>query len=538
MKKNNNISKNSIVMQGSILVMASIIVRLIGFIYRIPLVRMLGDEGMGYYSVAFQIYSFVLVISSYGIPIAVSKLISAKISLGEHKNAHHIFKGALLFALISGGIGASVIWFGADFFANMMNTPLAANALRVLAPTILIVAFLGVLRGYFQGMNTMVPTALSQIIEQVLNAVISILAAWLLIGSGLHWGAAGGTIGTGVGALFGLLFMIVIYMMIRPMLKRKQAYDSSTQAEGFLTLQKTISLTIVPIILGTTVFQLTNIMDAYMFNSALAFQGFTENQVASYYGILDGKYKVIINLPISLGSALAAATVPSIATSLVSGHKKEINHKVNIAIRFIMLIAIPAAVGALIMARPILMLLFNETNPAVANMLRIGSITIVFFCLSTISVGILQGLDRITLPVKHSAIAMSIKIVVNILLLFVLQMDLYGIIISNIIFSVISAYLNLKAVKKITGIKLNIKKAFIMPLICSSIMGIVVFAMHQLLYYITNIDKLSTVSAIVVGIGVYGILVIKTNTINKRELLSVPLGHKILKICLKLKIID
>ncbi|TCT17062.1 stage V sporulation protein B [Natranaerovirga pectinivora] len=529
---------NSIVKQGSILVMSSIIVRLIGFFYRVPLYNMLGDEGVALYSNAYDVYSLLLIISSYGIPIAVSKLVASKLSNKEYNNAHRVFKLSLLFAFISGSIASLIVWFGAEFITReIVNIPLAAIPLKALSPTILIVSILGVFRGYFQGMNTMVPTALSQIIEQILNAIVSVVAAASLLSMGIEFGSAGGTIGTGVGALTGLIFMISIYLLIRPKINRRLARDTKTIEISTINLSKMIALTIVPIVIGTTVINLTNFLDNVMFNQSLGFRGYTDSDIRLLSGILNGKYKLIITFPISIGSALAAATVPSIASSLNNSFK-DINRKIDVAIRFLMLIAIPSAFGILTLAGPILNLVFrDESTIEVVRLLQLGSVSIIFFCLSTIAIGILQGLDRIKLPIKHSVISMTIKMIINFIFFFVLRLSLFAMIVSNIIFSIISAYLNLKAVKKITKLNINIKKAFILPSVSATIMGVIVFLVYNITHYIVKSNAISTLVAIAFGIATYGILIIKTKAINENELLGLPQGGKLVKLCYKFRLL-
>lgn len=220
-------NEKNFLIQGSILAIAGVITKLIGAFYRIPLLNIIGTEGNGYYSVAFSIYSVALMLTSYSLPLAVSKLVSARVAVGEYKNANKIFRGAMTFALLAGGIVSLLVFFGADFIATtIMHLDMSAYALRVLAPCILIVALLGVLRGFFQGMGSMIPTAISQVIEQIVNAVISIAGAYLLFNAGRAVGrpeatifgsayaAAGGTLGTVLGALSALIFCRIHFSRI------------------------------------------------------------------------------------------------------------------------------------------------------------------------------------------------------------------------------------------------------------------------------------------------------------------------------------
>lgn len=218
-------SESGFLVQGSILAIASIISRIIGLLYRVPLTAIIGNNGNSYYSCAYEIYSMLLLISSYSLPMAVSKLVSARVAKGDFKNAFKVFKGAFLFAVCSGIVAMLIVFFGAEMITRLMKTPLSIFALKVLAPTLVVMAVLGVMRGFFQGLGTMMPSAVSQIIEQIINAIVSVWAAYLLadygnkvgavLGNGedyaAAYGAAGGTLGTALGAVFALLFSIFVF---------------------------------------------------------------------------------------------------------------------------------------------------------------------------------------------------------------------------------------------------------------------------------------------------------------------------------------
>ncbi len=214
-------NKRNFLVHGGILAMAGILVRIIGMFYRIPLVNIIGSDGNGIYGAAYNVYNIMLVLSAYGLPMAVSKLVSAKFVAKQFKNAASIFKCALIFATCTGGIAALLLFFGADFIENVFykGVPGMAIPLRILAPTIFFVAILGVMRGFYQGQGTMIPTAVSQIAEQIVNAAVSLLAGYFLIqayqssANTAAYGAAGATLGTAMGALTALIFLIVLYLI-------------------------------------------------------------------------------------------------------------------------------------------------------------------------------------------------------------------------------------------------------------------------------------------------------------------------------------
>ncbi|MBP5385217.1 MAG: oligosaccharide flippase family protein, partial [Lachnospiraceae bacterium] len=271
---------SNFIIQGGILAITGIISRLIGLLYRMPLQRTIGDAGMGYYAAAFQIYSIMLIISSYSLPTAVSKLVAARIARGHFRNARKIYRGALMFALLSGGATGLIVLFGADSLAgSVMSLPKSAIALRMLAPTLLVVALMGVIRGYFQGMGSMMPTAFSQLVEQIVNAIVSVIAAIVLFSYGervaalLHepefapaWGAAGGTLGTGAGALAGLLILAFMLVSHNRSYNRNISKDPQKSTEEYGKIFRVLILTILPIILSTTIYNISDTLDQCIFN--------------------------------------------------------------------------------------------------------------------------------------------------------------------------------------------------------------------------------------------------------------------------------
>ena len=198
----------SFVVQAAILASASLIVRFIGFLYRMPITELIGDEGNGIYNAGYQIYTFLLILSSAGLPAAISRLVSTRIAKGEYANAHRVFRVAMAFAATLGSIGMVLLFVFAEQFAAIGGIAESVYSIRTLAPTLLIVSIMSVYRGYLQGLNIMVPTAVSQIVEQIFNAVFSVYLAWILVKQSLPLGAAGGTAGTGIEALAGLLGII------------------------------------------------------------------------------------------------------------------------------------------------------------------------------------------------------------------------------------------------------------------------------------------------------------------------------------------
>lgn len=552
---------NSFMVQGSILAAASLIVRMIGLIYRIPMIRIIGNEGSGIYQYAFEVYNIVLILSSYSLPLAVSKLVAARGINKEHKNAYRIFLSALCFAIAVGLIATLVVYFGADFFSLAVSKHSnVALPLRVLAPTIFVFSVMGVLRGFFQGKNTMIPTAVSQVLEQVVNAVVSVVAAYLLMKNYMDsanvasYGAAGGTLGTFIGAVVGLMFLLFVFLLYRPILNRQMKNDTTQVKETYGDIFKLLLLTISPIILSQTVYQVSGVIDGSLFSHIMATKGVTtfdqavlKNSVIgqlytggytdSLYGIYGGKYKLLTNLPVAIATAIGAAIVVSITVAMTRGLEGAIRNKVHSAIKFNMILAIPSAVGMGVLASPIMQMLFGDTDQLPANFLRLGAISIVFYALSTVSSAILQGINKLRIPVINSAISLGIHILLVIGLLKYTTMSTYALVIGNVTFALVVCILNWISIEKYLSYRQEILTTFIIPTISAGLMGVATYFAYQGLLLWTGSNLAATIISIFVAFLVYFILLIFLKGINEEELRALPKGEVLIRALRKLHLL-
>jgi stage V sporulation protein B len=427
-----------------------------------------------------------------------------------------------------------------------MSLKLSAYALRVLAPGLFIVAVMGVIRGFFQGMGTMVPTAASQIIEQIVNAIVSIIGASYLIQMAKEiketaanpslpfaYGAAGGTLGTVSGALIGLVFLLILFKVYYPSMKRKVARDKGHDLEGYGQIYQVLFLTIAPVILSTAIYNISETLDQGIFSNIMISQGHSDKETAELLGMFTGKYNTLINIPLAVANALSASLIPSLTATVASGTKKQVNEKINMVIRFSMVIAIPCAVGFLVMGEPILDLLYSGNIAIPAKMLQLGAITVVFYCLSTVTNGILQGVNKMTTPVKHGAISLVLHLIALFIMLVVFKWGIYAVVAGNIVFSFCMCILNSCALKRATKYTQEIQKTFIVPIEAAAIMGVITFAaffgMNALLP-----KAIATLVALVIAIAVYGVALIKLGALFPDEVKALPKGHKIYSLFVKL----
>ena len=542
-------SESNFLVQGSILAIASMVSRVIGLLYRIPMTNIIGDHGNSYYSAAFEIYNILLIISAYSLPLAVSKLVSARVSKGQRRNAYRIVKGALVFACGTGLIATLILYFGASFFSNLLKTPLSIFALKVLAPTILVVAILGVLRGFFQGLGTMMPSAVSQIIEQIMNAAVSIAAAYILFGYGARigavlgnsdeygsaYGAAGGTLGTNIGALSALLFIGVLFIAYRQIFKRQMRRDTTRKVESYQTIFRVLILTIVPVLLSTTVYNISAFLDQAIFKNVAVLQGFSSDQIDDWWGVFSGKYKTIINIPISIASALAASSVPMLSAAYSRKDRQSVRSQINVSIRFIMVIAFPCTIGIGVLAAPILKLLrlYGTTGELATSLLQTGAIAILFYALSTLSNGLLQGINRMKEPVKNAAIALVLHIACLLFFLFVLRLNIYAVIYSNALFAFFMCILNAASLRRYSGYHQEVAKTFMVPFISSVVMGISVFGVYHGMMLILHNNSISTLVAIVIGVAIYAVMMLLLKGLTEDELRKFPKGNVLIRLAKK-----
>lgn len=545
-------SSTGFLVQGSILAAASLISRIIGLVYRIPLTNIIGDTGNDYYGTAFEIYNILLIISSYSLPLAVSKLVSANISKGRKRNVYRILKCALVFASITGTLAALILFFGADFITTtIMKTPFSIFAVKVLVPVLVIVAILGVMRGFFQGLGTMMPSAVSQILEQIANAVVSVWAAYVLFSYGTKvgavlgnsdnyaaaYGAAGGTIGTGVGALVGLLFALFVLLIYLKVFKRQMKKERKANVDSYSEIFKVLAITIVPVLLSTTIYNCNSLIDMSVFKNIAFFQGYSQHEYSTWNGIYSGKCRTLINVPISIASALAASSVPALTAAYANGRREEAIKQIGTATRFIMVVSFPCAAGIGVLASPILQLIFHDSSDLAARLLQISSVSVLFFSLSTLSNGLLQGMNRMKEPVRNAITALILHLLLLVGLMFGLKLNIYAVVISNASFGLIMSLLNARSIQKYSGYRQEIKKTFLVPAISSAGMGIVVWLVYKLLFYVFRINAVATVISILAGAVVYAVLLLLLKGLNEREILRFPKGRLLVKLARKMRLL-
>jgi stage V sporulation protein B len=548
---NQSKTKDNFLAQAGILAAAGILSRIIGLLYKSPLVAVIGKTGFGYYHAAYGFYTIVLLVSSYSIPSAISKLIAPKLAVREYRNAHRLFYCALGYVLVVGMIAGLFLFFCAGWFVEEQAVPV----LRMFAPTIFFYGILGVLRGYFQAHRSMVQTSFSQILEQIANAVVSIGGAWLLIKMGTAGvtagtdmegkravlGAMGSALGTGMGVLAGLIFMWGVYLLNRRMILKRVQRDAHENIDSYGRMIRMISLIVTPFILSTAIYNLNSTVVSYLYTKLIPNLRALDSdlQYANYgtYGVA----VTVFNIPIAFATAMASAMIPSVAQASASGDIEKTKEKITSAVKATMIISIPAAVGLFALAKPIIYILFPSSGEddvtLAAKLLMVLAAAVVLYALSTLSNSILQGLGRVNIPVVNAGIALTIQSIASFLLLMYTDVDLYGLAITNTLYAAIMCVLNQVALRRVIHYRQEWKKSFVLPSLASLVMGVSAKGAYQLLVMATKSPRIALVPAVAFGVIVYFVVLLSLKALSEEELKDLPKGHVLVKIAKKCKLL-
>ena len=540
-------------MQAGILAMASMIVRVIGLLYRAPLTAIIGDEGNGYYGTAYNIYTIILMVSSYSMPSAISKLMAQKLAVGEYRNANRVFRCALTYGVLVGLVGSGLLFFGARFLVP----DVAVCVLQVFAPTVFLFGILGSMRGYFQARGSMVQTSISQILEQLANAVVSIAAAWLLMQTAVgadptrraQLGAMGSALGTGAGVLIALLFMVFCFRRSREGRKAEILSDTTGKEEKYRTFLRDTVLVITPFMLSGVIMNLTTSLNQTIYMRMLIdWKGAGETATTTLYGIFSNKAVVISNIPISIATAVSSAIIPGISAAYARRDEAGARRQVGNAIRITSIIAIPSAVGLAVLARPITMLMFPqmESLELASSLLSLLAVTVIFYSISTITNAALQSIGRMNLPLVSAGIALVVQTAVLVLLLLFTDLDVRALVLVSILYSVMIFAVNQYYLRRFLGIRQDVRRDYLQPLVCAALMGAAAKAVYYLVsmaaepmgnlpkgFYFRNLA--ATAAALLAAVLVYGYTMVRSGTIRRKDLLSMPKGQSLVRLMEKLR---
>ncbi len=540
-------SKKSLVTSAAILAGAGFIVKILGAFFRIPLTNWIGADGMANYAPAYAIYSVLLVISTAGLPVATSKMVSERYAVGQYREAERVFKLSRFLMTALGVLGGLVVLFGAGPIAeHFIHIPGSALAMQATAPALIIVPIMSAYRGYFQGQQNMNPTAVSQIVEQIFRVGIGLSLGYYMINGTLFAeqydpgarGAAGGCFGASAGAIFGLITVLLIYSANKKAIRKRIRKDQNKVRESSGHILKTITIIAIPITIGAALLPLMNSIDASIVNYRLLQTGWETETAKDLYGQLTSMADPIIGFPQVFMQAIIVSIVPMVSAAKRVNDHEGLNETIALGLRMTTMIAMPCAAGLLVLAQPALLLLYplqEESAISATPCLQVLALGFIFLALVTTMTGILQGLTKQNWPVINLAIGIVIKIIVTWALVGIGSINIVGAAIGTLCAYLTAATLDYLCVRRFTGVRIPVKQTVVKPALSSIVMAVIVYGAYKL-FMLAGHNSIATLAAIIVGACVYGVMVIKTKAITRDEVVAIKFGTKIAAIGDKLRL--
>ena len=527
MAKNNN---KAFVKGAFILGIAGLICKVIGAFFRIPLYNMLGD-GMQYYEAVYPYYSTLLVISSAGLPTAISRMVAERTAIGDIAGAKRVFRKSQLLLSSIGVVTTALMYFGADILARMTVGPLAAPSFRVMAPALLIVSVMCSYRGYLQGLQKMTGTAMSQLAEQAGKLAIGLYLAARWMPRGLEYGAMGAVAGVTISELLALIVVGAFYLFRKRDIELGEpAVSESSGDKGIIRGLLAIA---IPVTIGASIMPITGIVDASLIKSTLMSIGFDEPAASMRYVALRSNVTNIINMPAVLTIALAMSLVPAISAARTAKDQKAIHTVSAMGIKLAMFIGIPCAVGLFALSAPVIDLLYkiDDQRLAIASaLMRTSAIGVIFLSLVQTLTGILQGAGKQHVPVINLFIGGVVKVVLMLTLMRNPAIEIQGAAISTTACYIVAGVLDAIYLIRFTKLKLNVLDTFIKPAIAALIMGGAAYFSYGLIDAKIASNTVATAGAILIGVVLYLIGVLWMRMFSEEDLAFIPGGSILAKL--------
>lgn len=546
--------KQSFVQGALILVVAALLVKFIGFFFKIPLTFLIHDDGMGLFNSAYQIYTIMFIIATAGFPTAISKMVAESLALNRRQEADRVFKVAICILAVIGVAGSLFLFFGAELISGWIENTRSLQAIQAIAPAVLCVSFMAVFRGYFQGRQNMYPTAISEVTEALGKLIFGYLFAWMFISHSVEKAAAGAVFGVTMGTVLGFFTLLIMFWLYK---KNKEAYLPGEVTDSYKNITKKLIRIAVPITIGASVSSLTNLADMFTvmrrlqdithltpefmdkYHSIIAslenFDGvsMSEQLANSLYGMYTGKALTLFNFPLTMVVALGMSVVPVIAGALAKNDRLGAQRAVNTVLKLTIMFAIPCAIGMYVLAAPILQVVFHDT--LATTLLQKLAVSIVFVSLLQITTSILQAYGRTVVPVVNMIIGGVIKVIVNYNLVAIPSVNIDGAPMGTMICYFTVMTLNMIWIIKETKCKFNIIEYVVKPLFAGLVMGAVAFFLYNGALGMGTVVALGV--SVVAAVFVYFAMLLVVRAFKEEDIRMLPKGEKILKIFRKFHLI-
>ena len=529
--------QNSFVQGAAILGIAGLLVKIIGAIFRIPFANAVGPEGAAYYDAAYPYYSFLLVISSSGLPTAISKQVSEYVALGDRRSAREVLNVSLVLLAVIGIVTSFIMYFGAEGFAKITSLEETVFSFRALAPSLLFVSVMCAYRGYLQGMQRMTGTALSQIVEQVGKLAIGLTLAIKLLDKGPEYAAMGALIGVSVSEF---LALVVVFLFYRRRKREFEPKGASSVGEklGFGAVSKTLLLVAVPITIGASISPLTGMVDSALIIRMLQSLGYTEEMSTTAYSLLRTYVTTLINMPGVLTMALAMSLVPAISSRMARREFNGVRDASRMGLKLALIIGMPCAAGLFVLAEPILRMLYPkllDSEIALAvDLMHTASVGVIFLSMVQSMTGVIQGLGKQMVPVLNLFIGFILKVITLLVLMRIPSINIQGAAISTVVCYVFAGIADTIYMIRRTKLPLNVFDLFLKPLLASLAMGGVVYVIYGFVQKSGHTNA-ATLLSVVVGVAVYAVLIVVLRMFSPDELAFIPGGDKLKKLIYRSK---
>ena len=526
---------------AAILAVAGLFTKILGATFRLPLTDLLGAGTMGYYGVAYSVYGALVVMSTAGLPIAISRMVSEHRGMGEYKYAHKVFQVALVVMLAMGLVSFAICFFGADLICGFIGNEGAALGLRAIAPALIFVPLFSSFRGYFNGRQHMLPTAMSEMTEQLVRVIVGLTLAYMLKPVGGPEAAAGASFGASAGAVAGLLIIAIIYFVQRGALM-DEIKSGSDRVDESAVIAKRLLIIAIPIIIGSEMMPLMNLIDTGMIMRELQAVGWTLEESKYKFGLISSYCSPLIALPWIVTQSVGVSLVPAVSRAFGKGDVDDAHKHIRMGYRTTMILGMPCAFGMMVLALPILKLLFASRPDECADaapILMVMAFSIVLSSNMQASTSVLQAIGKQMIPVRNLFIGCVGKFIVAYILLRIHSINIIGAAIGTITAYLIAMVLNEMAVRKYTGVKVDYMTTYVRPFIATLIMSASAVGTYKLMSLVLDVNSgragnaLATMTAVLVAIVVYVVATFAVKAITVEDLADFPHGDKLQKIIKK-----
>lgn len=535
---------NHFVKGAAILGIAGLISKLLGAVYRIPYQNIAGDIGLYVYMQVYPLYTTLLILATAGFPIAISKIVSERVAIGDYLGARKSFRIASFVLGILGVLFFLLLYFGAPLIAQLMGDEHLTLPLRAVAWSLPLVPVVAIMRGFFQGHQNMVPTGVSQVIEQFIRVIFILVAAYWMMSAyqDAYLAGAGAVFAAFPGAL-GAVLVLLYYWRKHSGSDTWKASSTQKQRVPALTnkaIFRSLIYYALPICLGALVLPLVPLVDSVTVVNMMLWSGVEEEAAKLLKGAFD-RGQPLVQFGTFFATSLSLALVPAISEAVAQKQHQTIANRTDVAIRLTLLLGLPATFGLTLLAEPINIMLYGDTSGTEA--LAIQAFTIIFATLGIATSGILQGLGQVMLPARHLSYGVLVKLILNIAL--IPFMGISGAALATVCAYVVAMAFNMLAIVKHTSVVISIRQMVVKPLIAVGIMSVVVLLVEWIVAAIVGSSGISTrllhtivgISAVAAGGITYAIALLLVGGITSSDLRFLPKGQRITALLQKAKLL-